>query len=122
MVKKALPFLLITYVALLFIEKDYLRVLSISGQMNLLGLFVMLISFTLIVAFAKSFCPLQIVKYIGRKSIILYFFSGTFPALICQIAKHFFPETHYSITIIVAVIAFSLGLLSTWLINNSFHF
>lgn len=123
LIRRKTPLFLIAYILLLYLGKDLnLVFLSMSGQTNILGLFEILISFTLVVAFAKSFPPFQIVNFIGRKSIILYFFSGTYPAFISQIAIHQFPNPCYLITIIVAVTAFALALFTTWIINQYLPF
>ena len=121
--KKCLPLLMLIYiVAFIFWGDLNVTLLSLRGQMNIAGLLIMLVSFVLIIALSKSFTPTLLIKYIGRKSIVLYFFSGVFPAFIGHIAKHFFPIPHYAITIVVAIISFALGLLTTWVINNYFPF
>ena len=75
--KRCLPLLILIYiVAFLFWGDLNVTILSLRGQMNIAGLLIMLVSFVLIIALSKSFTPTPFIKYIGRKSIVLYFFSA----------------------------------------------
>jgi len=122
-IKKLLPLFAIIYVfAFVYWEELNAITLSLNGKMNIAGLAIMLVSITLVVALAKSFTPAPIITYIGRESIVLYFFSGVFPAFVGQIAKHFFPEPQYAITILVTITAFALGLFATWVIDKYLPF
>jgi hypothetical protein len=61
-------------------------------------------------------------EYAGRHSIVLYFFSGVYPAMVGAMGIRFFPEGGYVMTLGVVVISFLLGLSTTYFVNRYLSF
>lgn len=90
----------------------------ISMNINIEGLLLSILGISFIVAVCKYLPNINLFTFIGRHSIVFYFFSGMLPASIGLICQKIFPEKLYVITIAVAVLSICIGLLLTYGINK----
>lgn len=94
------------------------RYAVMSMNFNFGGLFITLLGITFIVILCKYLPNFKVLSYIGRHSIVFYFFSGMLPASIGLIFQKIFPDRFYIITILVAIFSICIGLLLTYIINK----
>ncbi len=90
-----------------------IKFLGLGGKITVLGFVEILCGITLITALCKHLPRIKALEFIGRNSILFYFFCGVFPAAVGALAHKFFPDTNYFITILVTIVALSLGWLTT---------
>ena len=97
-------------------EVQSVRVMGFGGVCNLSGVIVMICGVGLIVWLCKQLRSVRWLEFIGRNSIVFYFFSGVMPAVCGTIAKQVVAEKSYVITILVAVVSVLLSYCVTWVI------
>lgn len=91
-----------------------------DGRCNIMGGLIIAAGITLITTVCHKIKDNRILSFIGRNSIIFYFFSGAFPAFIGMVAQRFFPEQIYAITIFVAFLSIVLAWFAAMVINKYF--
>ncbi|MCD8318977.1 MAG: acyltransferase [Paraprevotella sp.] len=91
-------------------------------EVNLSGAAAILCSIVSVIALGHILPRFKILEYIGRHSIVFYFFSGAMPALICKIALHFFPDPSYVITLTVAFISLCMSAVISLVIQRKCPF
>lgn len=82
------------YVALIawsWIHSDFeLNMLGVSGTCNICGFICLMSGTAVVVAVAKKIASVKWMEYIGKNSIVFYFFCGVFPAVVGSISCRFF--------------------------------
>lgn len=114
----------IVYVAImLFVAKTYdLRCGMLSVNVNAAGFAVSLLGIALIVGISKFLPDNNFLNYIGRHSIVFYFFSGVYPAAFGAVAQRIFEAPAYWIVLLVWLMAFICGAATTWFIDRYLPF
>ena len=98
------------------IENDSCQYAMMSMKYNIQGLLISILGITVIVLICKQLPKLKVIEYIGRNSIVFYFFSGALPAFIGLIFQNIFPEKTYLITLTVALLSICIGYLLTYVV------
>ena len=89
-----------------------------NDNVDAVGLVCVLCGICLITALCKWMRPVQWLSYIGRNSILFYFFSGVWPAAFSVLARRFLPDMGYFQVLIVAVVSVLAGIATTYLVNR----
>ncbi len=87
----------------------------INGIISILGI-------AFITGLCKLLPPVNILGFIGKNSIILYFFSGVMPAMTGLLFKCIIPEARYIVTLLVMALSVTLGLVCVLIINKYMPF
>lgn len=90
--------------------------LGLSGRCNIFGFIEIFLGISLIVFIAKKMHGILWIEFIGRNSIIFYFFSGVLPAAVGSIAKRLPISKNYGITILVTVLSVTIGYCITYIV------
>lgn len=98
------------------IKSNLFQYAVMSMTFNIQGLLISLIGVSVLIIICKQLSTLSYLEYIGRNSIVFYFFSGAFPAFIGLIFQKIFPDKLYIITIIVALLSICAGYLMSYFI------
>ncbi len=114
----------IAYVMTLLYTYDtgLLKFMGVGGLVNIGGFLVVLCGIVLIIELCKVLPPTKWIEYIGRNSIIFYFFSGVMPAMVGKVAGMVFPNRMYVITIIVTICSLLCSYILTLFINRYLPF
>lgn len=116
---------IIAYGLLLLVAKMNhieLKMLGLSGQINLPGLICLTLGVTSIITICKKLPQFSWLAFIGRNSILFYFFSGVYPAFVGSITSKICPDSTYSVTLIVAIVSVLLGTITTFILSKYFPF
>lgn len=95
-----------------------IKVIGVGGKCNLAGFVAMCCSILLVVMLAKRIGQCKWLEYVGKNSIVFYFFSGVYPAAVGAVAGRMVPASHYGVTIVVAITSVLLGGITTYVINR----
>lgn len=123
MVNKVIGCLLIgVYIVCMLYDIKYGLFLNavMSMQFNIQGLLISFVGISVLITICKQLPKLSHLEYIGKNSIVFYFFSGAFPAFIGLIFQKIFPDKLYIITLTVALLSICLGYLMTYIVINYF--
>ncbi len=121
-VNKYIALISIIYFALLYIGYNYepLKLMGLSARVNTFGFMTIVCGISMIVYVSKKINNLNVLEFIGRNSIVFYFFSGVTPAAIGKLANILFEEKPYIITVIVTVLSITTSYFITLIINRYF--
>lgn len=97
-------------------ELHSIKVIGLGGVCNFIGFISMICGIGLLVLLAKQLRYYKWLEFIGRNSIVFYFFSGVMPALWGTVANRFILEKSYMVTFIVATISVLCSYCLTWII------
>ena len=97
-------------------ELHSIKVIGLGGVCNFIGFISMICGIGLLVLLAKQLRYYKWLEFIGRNSIVFYFFSGVMPALWGTVANRFILEKSYMVTFIVATISVLCSYCFTWII------
>lgn len=111
-----LPILFLGYILIIgFNWKTHaINVFGLSGICNFWGICVTICGVALIVAVAKKIHESDWLVFIGRNSIILYFFSGVLPALWASIIKRVVVSDYYGMAVVIMLLSMISGYCITW--------
>lgn len=73
--------------------------LVMGCKMNIPGLLISLLSIAVLMSVCLRFPRTKLLEYVGRNSIVFYFFSGVCPALFGTLLKKYCPWSGYGITV-----------------------
>lgn len=93
-----------------------LMLMGLGGKCNIEGFLCIMCGICLLIALCKKMKSINCLTYIGRNSIIFYFFSGAYTAAIGNTALRL-SDKMYMVTFIVAMISIILGIFSVYIIN-----
>ena len=95
-----------------------------TGQnCDLTGIVCVLCGITLLTALCKWLRPMEWLAYVGRNSLIFYFFSGVYPAMTSVVVRRLpFPDLGYAKVVFVMLVSFLLGYATVFVINRYFPF
>lgn len=109
----------VVFVVLDGIDPDFeLDMMGLSASLNLWGFICLMAGITLIVVVAKRMRAIRWLEYIGKNSIVFYFFSGVFPAVFGWIVQRIMSNTGYTKAIITTIFSTLLAYLITCLLNK----
>ena len=114
-----LPFL--TFIGLLlwaWIEGYKLKMIGLGGQINTIGLMTLVCGIVVVTTLSKRIKATAWLTWIGRNSIVFYFFSGVFPAMVSAVMLRLCPWKAYPVALAVTIIAITLGALTTYMVNR----
>ena len=94
------------------------KALGVGGRCNLAGFVAMCCSILLLVMLAKRIRPCKWLEYVGKNSIVFYFFSGVYPAAVGAAVARMVPDGRYGMTMMVATISILLGAATTYAVNR----
>lgn len=80
--------------------------LGLSGRCNLLGATAIILSLAIITFVSKKIKHNNIISFIGKHSLLLYFFSGAIPSTILTIIKKLPFENSYIIFTLYLIVSF----------------
>lgn len=89
---------------------------TMTNNFNLIGILISILGIAFITIICKQLPQFKILEYIGKNSIVFYFFSGALPASIGLIFQKIFPEKTYIITLTVALLSIFTGYLLTYVV------
>ena len=95
-----------------------IKAIGVGGKCNLAGFVAMCCSVLLVVTLAKRIVQCRWLEYVGRNSIVFYFFSGVYPAAVGAIAARIISDGNYVVTMMVALISVLLGVITTYVVNR----
>ena len=98
------------------INNNSFQYAMMSMKYNIQGLLISILGIAVIVLICKQLPKLKAIEYIGRNSIVFYFFSGALPASIGLVFQKIFPEKTYIITLTVALLSICIGYLLTYIV------
>lgn len=88
-----------------------------------LGLVCVLCGITLLTALCRWLRPMGWLAYIGRNSLVLYFFSGVYPAMVSAVVHRLpLPDLGYAVVAFVAVLSFLFGNATVFVIQRYLPF
>jgi len=85
---------------------------------NLLGTVISMFSIYAVLCFSELIGSISVLDFIGRKSIVFYFFSGVMPAFWGTVAMKLFLEVNEFITLAVTTAAFVSSAVIVWFIER----
>jgi hypothetical protein len=91
-------------------------------KVNLFGMLVTFLGIGFIVGIAKVLPKSRWLNYIGRNSIIFYFFSGVNTAVFGTLLQRIFPNKFYVITLAVVFVSVLLSTIITCIVNRYLPF
>ena len=93
--------------------------LEAGSNCDLIGMVCVLCGITLLTAFCRWLRPMEWLVYIGRNSLVFYFFSGVYPALVSAVLHHIhLPDIGYVMVILVMVVSILMGCLTVYMVNR----
>lgn len=98
------------------IKNNSFQYAIMSITFNIQGLLISFIGISVLIIICKQLPKVSYLEYIGKNSIIFYFFSGAFPAFIGLVFQKIFPDKLYIITLTVALLSISAGYLMTYIV------
>lgn len=108
----AVPYLAIMGWALLTHEQ--LHMIGKNGLFNVLGGVAMVCGVLLVTAFCKKMSNCSALQWIGRNSIVFYFFSGAYPAFVGTVCSRLFPNMGWAMALPVTAASVALGAVTTY--------
>ena len=102
------------------IKNDSCQYAMMSMKYNIQGLLISILGITVIVLICKQLPQLKVLEYIGKNSIVFYFFSGALPASIGLFFQRLFPDKLYIVTLTVALLSICAGYFMTYIVVNFF--
>ena len=119
-----LPVAAVVYVAAMVMSLNgaVYPVVGLGGRCNAKGGLLIWAGVSLIVAVCHKVKGNLIMSFIGRNSIVFYFFSGVFPAFVGMVARRYIPDCHYAVTITVASLSLTLAWLAAVIIERYLPF
>jgi surface polysaccharide O-acyltransferase-like enzyme len=104
------------------IEKPAILRLGLTGDWDFLGLACVACGVTLLVVASKNIPQYRWLAYIGRHSIVFYFFAGVYPAFIGFVTNRFSVADSYGMVMIATILSLMLSALTAYLINRYLPF
>ena len=97
--------------------------LEAGSNCNLMGIVCVLCSIALLTALCRCLRPNEWLVYIGRNSLVFYFFSGVYPAMVASVIRRLpFMVSGYAGVILVTFVSFLMGYATVFFINRYFSF
>ncbi|WP_302436667.1 acyltransferase family protein [Bacteroides intestinalis] len=90
-------------------ETHSIKAIGISGHCNLSGLLTLICGIALLIMITKRMKRINWLAFIGKNSIVFYFFSGAIPAVCSAIIGRAGFEKNYILTIIVAILSITIS-------------
>lgn len=100
------------------IENKFFQYTMTNMRYNIQGLIISILGISVVILICKQLPKLRNLEYIGKNSIIFYFFSGAFPASIGLVFQRIFPDKLYIVTLTVALLSICAGYLMTYIVVN----
>lgn len=113
-----IPMIIIYFTILAYIwNGNYIALMGLGGKCSALGFIELIIGVLLVIKACKYIKRhSKLLEFIGKNSIVFYFFSGFLPAAFSATAhKIAFPITYFS-TLIIALMSIMLGTFLTYII------
>lgn len=122
--KSKLVFLCFVYLILLLFDykAGSAKCIVMDMDINMFGIIVSILGIISIVGIAKLLPVQKYVAYIGKNSIVYYFFSGVFPAAIGSACLEISIGRMHIVTLCVAIISLLISTFIVWGINTYFPF
>lgn len=119
-----LPIAAVVYVAAMVMSLNgaVYPVMGLGGRCTIEGGLLILAGVSLIVAACHAVKENFFMSFIGRNSIVFYFFSGVFPAFVGMVARRCVPDCNYAITVSVAALSLTLAWIATVVIERYLPF
>lgn len=92
--------------------------MGLGGIVDWEGFICLLCSVGIVIALCKRMKPTKQLTYIGKNSIVFYFFSGAYPALMGTIAQRLFTERNYLIVLTITLVSIVMGTVTTYIVNR----
>ena len=100
------------------IENNSFQYATMNMKYNIQGLILSILGISVVILICKQLPKLRNLEYIGKNSIIFYFFSGAFPASIGLFFQRLFPDKLYIVTLTVALLSICAGYFITYIVVN----
>lgn len=123
--KRGMFILLFIYILLVVYgwnSPERLKMFGLNGTCNILGYICLLTGIAILIIVSKRLGSVKWLEYIGRNSIVFYFFSGTYPAIVGYIVTRTFPNSNYTSTIGATIIAVLMAYVASMIINKYLPF
>lgn len=95
-----------------------LQLMGLGGNCDWEGFICLVCGIGIVIALCKKLKARKWLIYIGKNSIVFYFFSGVYPALMGTIAQWVLPEKNYIIILVVTLVSIVMGMATTYIINR----
>ncbi len=97
--------------------------LEAGSNCDLIGIVCVLCGITLLTAFCRWLRPIGWLAYIGRNSLVFYFFSGVYPAFVAAVFHRMsLSDIGYVIVVLVMAVSILLGSVTVHIVNRYLPF
>lgn len=112
-----IPLIIIYFTIIAYIwNGKHIAMMGLGGKCSALGFIELIIGVLLIIKSCKYIKNAKLLGFIGKNSIVFYFFSGFLPAAFSSMAHRLaFPITYYS-SLLIALMTVLLGIILSYLI------
>lgn len=111
-------FLTFFYCVMLLLARVIYIPTTVRVGIDLLGMIVVLVGCAWVIWLVRKLPQISFLSFIGRNSIVYYFFSGVFPASIGLVFSKLFPEKNYLITSAVILLSLVASTIVVVLLNR----
>ena len=113
--------IVVVYITFVFFFKTDMKVSINVGAFNTIGAIASFIGIILFIEIVKLFPYSKLGEYIGRRTLILYMFSGAIPNVVSVICLKIISSNAQSY-MFVSILSFLLALPIVWAIDNYLPF
>lgn len=104
-----LALLSLFYFAIEFVIPEKALCLTSVGQMNIIGASVSIVGSMLLIELCRKMKQNKVLTFIGKNSIVFYFFSGSIPVTLCALLSRVMSIENVLGLLIVFVLSLSIG-------------
>jgi hypothetical protein len=114
--------LAVVYFALLALWPDVFLVLISLGELNVPGICISTLGILLLIGLCRKLGNSRLLTFIGRNSVVFYFFSGGLPVVLSMLAGKLLPNAAPLGFFLVFLFSLLLAFLGAWFIGRFLPF
>ncbi len=99
-----------------------IRSIGLGGICNLAGFIAMICSTLFLIRLTKRMKHVHWIEFIGKNSILFYFFSGVMPAACGTLMNHVSVQKNYMLTIVVCILSLTISYFIAMIIERYLPF
>lgn len=92
--------------------------LTSMGEMNVLGVLVSIVGSLLLIELCRRINENKVLTYIGKNSIVYYFFSGAIPVTLSALLSCFFPVNSLLVMLLVFLTSLMLASIVSYIVGK----
>ena len=113
----------VAYVVTIYCSQIYpAYYFGLSGRNNMLGIIGMIISILLLISITTRIKENHLLHFIGKNSIVFYFFSGAVPTVVSVITNSLIEEKSYIIYTCITIVSLAVSCGITYIITHYMPF